>query len=325
MQNNKKRHEVSFMKKRLLSLLASLSLAAALMLPIHADFGSYSGDADYGGSYNYDDYDSSYDSYDYDYGGGSTYYYIDDSDFNFSPAMVIIVVIVIIGYVVVRSKISASGNGSGTGRTSAPVNAGAARTDDSLLRPMDEYTKIDPSFDAADFKEKLSNLYVQMQNQWTDRDLDPLRPYFTDALFTQMERQIQQMKKLGRTNHIDRIAVLDVNLRGFRQDGGEDHIIAELQTRIVDYTVNDADGTVVSGSETAEKFMTYEWELTRTTGSVTAGGDGEEGTKTVVCPNCGAPVDINASARCEYCDTVLSQETHTWAICAIKGISQISA
>lgn len=313
------------MKRRFLTLLLSLVLGTALMLPIHADFGSYSGDADYGGSSSYDDYGSSYDSYDYDYSGGSTYYYYDDhSSSSLSPTMVVVVVVIVIGYLVIRAKISSSGGSGGSGKPNVRVNAGAARTDDSLLRRMDEYTKIDPSFDAADFKEKLSNLYVQMQNQWTDRDLDPLRPYFTDALFTQMERQIQQMKKIGRTNHVDRIAVLDVNLRGFRQDGGEDHIIAELQTRIVDYTVNDADGKIVSGSDTAEKFMTYEWELTRTTGSVTNNGDGAEGTKTVVCPNCGAPVDINASARCEYCDTVLSQETHTWAICSIKGISQIS-
>ncbi len=308
------------MKRRLFSLLLTLCLFAVLGLAVHADFGSYSGDMDYGGSYSYDDYDSGYDSYDYDYGGGSTYYYVDDSSFELSPTMIIIVVVIVIGYAVVKAKISGGSSGSGR-KSSVPVNAGAARTDESTLRPMSEYTALDSSFDAAEFSEKLSNLYVQMQNCWTDRDLDPLRPFFTDALFTQMERQIDQMKKAGRTNHVERIAVLDVKLRGFRQSGGEDHIIAELQTRIVDYTVNDSDGTIVSGSDTTEKFMTYEWELTRTTGSTTAETNG---TETVVCPNCGAPVDINASARCEYCDTVLKQETHDWAICSIKGISQIS-
>lgn len=313
------------MKQRFLHLLLSIALLCTLlMLPIRADFGSFSGDSDYGGSYDYDDYDysSGYDSYDY---GGSTYYYYDDSDsdMEFSPVMIILVIIIFIAFSAVRAK-NAAGSSGKPHTSRPPVNAGASRTDAAFLRPISDYTSIDPSFDAADFREKLSNLYVQMQNQWTDRDLDPLRPYFTDALFAQMDRQVQQMKKMGRTNYIDRIAVLDVNLRGFRQADGEDHIIAEIQTRIVDYTMNDTDGKIISGSDTVEKFMTYEWELTRTTGTTTAGNaDGDEITQTI-CPNCGAPVDINASARCEYCDTVLTQETHTWAICSIKGISQIS-
>ena len=43
----------------------------------------------------------------------------------------------------------------------------------------------------------------------------------------------------------------------------------ELRTRIVDYTVKDATGEVVSGSKTAEKFLTYEWTLIRSKDSVT--------------------------------------------------------
>lgn len=316
------------MKQRFLSLLLASCLCMMLGLAVRADFGSFSGDADYGGSYDFgDSYDYDYD-YDYGSGYGGSYYYIDDSDISLSPTMVIVVVVIVIGYLVIRAKISSGGSGSGMSaaeaakkRREAAVNPGAARTEDSKLKPIAEYTALDASFDEAEFREKLSNLYVQMQNGWTDRNIDSLRPYFTDALFTQMERQIDQMKKAGRTNHVERITVLGVTLRGFFQQGGEDHMIAELHTRIVDYTVNDSDGSIVSGSDTVEKFMTYEWELTRTTGSTTAQ---TSGTETVVCPNCGAPVDINASARCEYCDTVLRQETHDWAICAIKGISQIS-
>ena len=322
------------MKQRILSLLLATVLFLTLGLSVNADFGSFSGDADYGVSY---DYSSGFDDYDYDYdynygSGGSTYYYFDDdydSSITVNPTMVIIVVVIVIGYLVVRAKIS-SGTSGGSGmsaaeaekkRREAAMNPGAARTDESRLKPIAEYTTLDASFDEAEFKEKLSNLYVQMQNGWTDRDIDSLRPFFTDALFSQMDRQIDQMKKAGRTNHVERITVLGVTLRGFFQQGGEDHIIAEMQTRIVDYTVNDNDGSIVSGSDTIEKFMTYEWELTRTTGSTT---EQTSGTETVTCPNCGAPVDINASARCEYCDTVLKQENHDWAICSIKGISQIS-
>ena len=81
----------------------------------------------------------------------------------------------------------------------------------------------------------------------------------------------------------------------------------------------DKTGKLISGSQTAEKFMTYEWELSRASGTVTTKGDNMQ---RVSCPGCGAPLDINATAKCPYCDSIVTLEEHDWAICSIKGISQ---
>lgn len=177
----------------------------------------------------------------------------------------------------------------------------------------------DPSFDANAMQEKISNLYVQMQNCWTDKNIESLRPYFTDAFFTQMERQLNGLKSRGLTNHVDRIAVLGVNLRGFYKQGGDEHLIVELRTRIVDYTVQDSDKKLVSGDRNREKFMTYEWDMCRAEGSVTTKAGAMQ---SVSCPGCGAPLSINTTAKCPYCGRVVTLDEHDWALCAIKGISQ---
>ena len=177
----------------------------------------------------------------------------------------------------------------------------------------------DPSFDANAMQEKISNLYVQMQNCWTDKNIESLRPYFTDAFFTQMERQLNGLKSRGLTNYVDRIAVLGVNLRGFYKQGGDEHLIVELRTRIVDYTVQDSDKKLVSGDRNREKFMTYEWDMCRAEGSVTTR---EGAMQSVSCPGCGAPLSINTTAKCPYCGRVVTLDEHDWALCAIKGISQ---
>ena len=196
---------------------------------------------------------------------------------------------------------------------------GAQRTPDSRLQPLGDLAVTDPSFDANAMQEKISNLYVQMQNCWTDKNIESLRPYFTDAFFTQMERQLNGLKSRGLTNHVDRIAVLGVNLRGFYKQGGDEHLIVELRTRIVDYTVQDSDKKLVSGDRNREKFMTYEWDMCRAEGSVTT----REGTmQSVSCPGCGAPLSINTTAKCPYCGRVVTLDEHDWALCAIKGISQ---
>ncbi|MFR4993993.1 MAG: TIM44-like domain-containing protein [Oscillospiraceae bacterium] len=72
--------------------------------------------------------------------------------------------------------------------------------------------QLDENFDRAlSLTSKLSNLYVQMQDCWQKKDISPIRPYCTDAFFTQMDNQIQRKKQQGQTNYIERIgAVLSV-------------------------------------------------------------------------------------------------------------------
>ena len=203
--------------------------------------------------------------------------------------------------------------------SSGPRPAGATATDAATLRPMSEYTTLDPKFDQKAFTDKIANLYVQMQNGWTAKDISSLRPYFTDAIFTQMERQLDQKKKLGQTNYVQNIAVLSVVPKGFMQSGNQDHIIVEVRTRITDFTLDDKTGKLISGDQKASKFMTYEYDLARAKGIITQ-ADGN--VKRTNCPSCGAPLDINASARCEYCGSVITSDAFDWAISSIKGISQ---
>ena len=65
--------------------------------------------------------------------------------------------------------------------------------------------------------------------------------------------------------------------------------------------------------------MTYEWDLVRPTGTKTEAGGNMQA---VSCPHCGAPLEINASAKCPYCGSVITLEEHGFALNAIRAISQ---
>lgn len=295
-----------------------LCVMTVLCATARADFGDFAGDSDYDFSYDYDsgyDSDSGYD--DDDSSGGSDFW-------GFAVTGAIFAIWVIGG------SISKKKGGKNTASTrTRPVRSeddmddmdDEDDTDDTgaALRPIGEYTELDPDFSAPALCEKAANLYVQMQNGWTAKDIEPLRPYFTDALFTQMERSLQGYRKRGETNVVERIAVLSVTPLGFRQSGGQDQIRLRLLTRITDYTVKDGTQQVIRGSREKEKFMTCEWDLLRPTGTKTA-EDG--GTKRITCPACGAPLDVNASARCPYCGSVIRQQAQDWVICAIRGVKQ---
>ena len=247
------------MSKTFLRRLFMLALCACLVLlavlPAGADFGDYSGDSDYGSSSDWSSSDSDWDwsSSDSDYSSSS------ESSGGISTIVVgaIIVFIAIVSTSRTKKKKGASGGTS----WSAAANR--------KLKPMTEYQQLDENFDETELTSKLSNLYVQMQDCWQKKDITPIRPYCTDTFFTQMDNQLQRKKQQGQTNYIERIAVLSVNFRGWCQEGGNDVLVARLNTRIVDYTLDDKTGNLVSGSKDKEKFMVYEWDLVRTTGTKT--------------------------------------------------------
>ena len=303
------------MKKKLLALTALLVCLAMLLASTAAlaDFGDFSGDSDYG----WDSGDSGSSWSDSDGGswfGGST---SDSSSSSgrgggsFTTILVIVIILVIV-FLVIRSKKK--------GGSQTPVTTTVKPTEDSELKPINDYiANVDHGFSAAQMQTKLANLYVQLQNQWTAKDLTPLRPYLTDELYTQSDRQLDAYRKANQTPHVERISVMGTNIRGWFQRDGMDHLIVEMSTRIVSYITDDSSGNVVRGDKNAEKFMTYEWDVARTTGVKT---EAEGEMKSVNCPNCGAPVTINKSAKCPYCETVITLNEHDWVLFSIKGLSQ---
>ncbi|MEM5770115.1 MAG: transporter [Bacillota bacterium] len=291
-------------------LLVALLAVCILAVPAVADAGGFSGGSDYGGGgsdWGGSDWGSSdWESSDYSYssGGGS----------GGSPGIVVIVVVfLIMAFVAARFK---------KGRTGTVV--GGAAQSFVPLTPIEALRQKDPYFSENAMREKIANLYVQMQHAWEDKKFEPMRAHMTDALYNQFDRQLEELRRAGQTNFIDRIAVLSVELTGWREDYRNDAIVAIVNTRIIDYTVDDKTGKVVSGSKTAEKFMTYEWTLIRSKDMKTPApsGEGREQTNTIHCPSCGAPVEINQSAKCPYCDSVISARDYDWVVSAIKGLAQ---
>lgn len=346
------------MKKKILALLFAILLLVAFPINTFADFGDYAGDSDYGydsydygsdSGYDYDDDDDDYyyhddvddehttrsyynyihSSHDDDNHFGGNYNYLGealtlgtlteeiDAEGNTSIVAGLMIAAIILCIVVSKYKKKHMFDLYPLKKDSQP--AGAERTDVSSLNDMASYKNIDPDFSETDLKEKISNLYFQMQYGWQDKKLDDLRPYFTDALYAQFDRQLDAYRRNKQTNYIERIAVLDVQLNGWKQEGGQDTIIALVRTRIVDYVKDDVTGKIIRGSNTAEKFMTYEYTLSRKTGVQTTA---QSGTRVITCPNCGAPVDINRSAKCEYCGNIITVDSSDWLINGIKGIAQ---
>ena len=304
------RKDSEAMDKRFLALAMALMLVLAIMVspvPGIADAGSFSGGSDWsssGSDWSSSDWSSS--DYSSSSGGGG--------EWSLGTTITVVAIVIIMVIVSGRNKKGGSGSGSGSGGSRI---AGAQRT--VLPMTIEDLKKQDPAFSEEKMKEKIGNLYVRMQECWQNKTWEEMRTGMDDAIFNQFNAQLNSLIKAGKTNYVDDIAVLGVDLTGFGQDDKHDIVTALVRVRIQDYTVDDATGAVVSGSKTAEKFMTYEWTMIRTKGAKSFERT-EDAAKN--CPNCGAPLDLNATAKCQYCGAVIQSADFDWVIKTIKGISQ---
>lgn len=297
-----------------LSVLLALACAVALMLSCAgfalADAGDFVGT--------------------YDYGGGSVsggedastlgdLFYVFLYIFLYVPYgwVIVLAIVIIIAVVWLISKLRGDKPPKGAGDHERVVVEDTFDT--GKLRDMSSFQAKDPSFKQEDMREQVSNLYVQLQNAWTDKDLSPMRPFFSDGLYSQFDRQLDRYRDGHITNKVEGIAVLGVVFEGWYQDDDQDCIALKLSCRITDYTVDDATGEVVKGSPYAEKFMSYRWILSRSSDLST---EKKGSLQTVKCPNCFGVVQINKTAKCPYCDSIITLEEHDWVVTAIQGLSQ---
>lgn len=279
--------------------------AKTRFFPGPADAGFFGGDSDYdfdppswGGSSDYD-----YDSPGSFFGGGGSF-----------PMSGIIVVIIIV-FLIIKSKKGGHVRTGGTpGTTQIPPDQSRAVADQVRL--------VDPFFTEAEMREKVANLYTEMQRAWENQDWEPMRARMTDDLYSQMGRQLQELVQRGQINRVERIAVMNVALKHFYQDDQFDNLVLRLTTRITDYTIERATGKVVSGHANKEKLMTYEWTMIRTAGLKTEAPGMEKGPVSHNCPHCGAPIDLTQSARCSYCFSIVAAPEFDWVLSNIKGIAQ---
>ena len=295
-----------------------LAVLLLVLVPIAAlaDAGDFGGDVDFGGDF------------DFDFDSGSDWDSGSDSDFSFIPIIgggggsgwVFVVIVVIVLYIILKNRKGGSGKGGGSG-SAGPRPQGAKRTTQDPNAKAEGLRRLkakDPGFSEEALLSRVSNMYVQLQNAWQDKKWEPIRIMMADALYHQFARQLDAYIQGRRTNHVERISVLSAETAAVSEDAVNDIITVLLKTRIVDYVTSDDTGELLSGSRTAEKFMTYEWTMIRAK-DVTTEAVGEDGAVNHSnCPNCGAPIAINQSGKCEYCGSVLTAGKYDWIISSIR-------
>lgn len=145
----------------------------------------------------------------------------------------------------------------------------------------------DPDFSESMFREKAVNLFIRLYNCESKKDIEGVSPYIERDFFEKYSSFFH------RKESNERVAVLDANVKGRYEKDDYDHIIIDMKVRAGD------------------SFDDLEFDFCRCVGLKTIP---QSKFNAQNCPHCGAPVNINRTARCEYCDSILDTDNFNWKV-----------
>ncbi len=124
-----------------------------------------------------------------------------------------------------------------------------------------------PPVDEQQIKELAQDIFFKVQAAWMRRDIDAVRDILGPELLGQYEAEFQDMKARGLVNRLENIAVRNVEIVDHGTDSGFEYVKVKFTANLLDYTVEEATGNVVQGSDSEPVKFQEIWTFARPEGS----------------------------------------------------------
>ena len=132
---------------------------------------------------------------------------------------------------------------------------------------LGQIRRMDPAFDRPQFNDMCLDLFFKVQGAWANRDMTTVRELFTAEMYGIIQGDAEELKRHKKINRLDNIAVRSVEITEAWQESGSDFITARFSANLLDYTIDEISGQVLSGSKTDPvKFVEF-WTFTRPVGN----------------------------------------------------------
>jgi hypothetical protein len=236
----------------------------------------------------------------------------------------IIIVLGVIAFCIWAKKnkgktVTAGGNVPGEARYSNTTIQLADRSNEIEA----EIKKTDQLFSTPKFLGWVEEVFMTIQQAWMDRDWAKIRPFEKEELFKKHELQLEEYKRLGQINMMERININKTYMHKYERDTEFEYLTVLLSARMNDYVIDEKTKQVVKGNPNDEFFTDYVLVFMRKFGVKTDPATSNVSTKS--CPHCGAPVQITSAGKCEYCDFIVTTGEHDWVLCDLDSITDNSS
>lgn len=138
---------------------------------------------------------------------------------------------------------------------------------DELEVGLDHIRRMDPSFDPSRFNDAAMDSFFKIQGAWMNRDLAPVSGLLSEEMAQVFQADLDQLLRDKQVNKLENIAVRKVEIVEASQELGHDYITVSIYANLLDFTIDEMTGAVLSGSkEDPVKFQEY-WTFTRPVGN----------------------------------------------------------
>ena len=136
-----------------------------------------------------------------------------------------------------------------------------------LEKGLSYIRQMDSSFDEKRFQDICMDYFFKIQGAWANKNVSGVRNLLTEEMSRIIGDDIEKLKLEKKVNKLENIAVRSVDIVEAWQESGRDYITIRFYANLLDYTIDETTGQVVSGSKTEPvKFEEY-WTFTRTVGN----------------------------------------------------------
>src|SRR5215813_9134157 len=171
----------------------------------------------------------------------------------------------------------------------------------------------DPNFEREVFRRRSEQAFMALQQAWQDRDLHASRPFMSPGLYLGWSSQVQQLIDLHKKNVLEGLRVGAIDVVKVVHGQAFDDVTVRVVATCADYEVDERSGKVIFGSRTPSQFVEY-WTFQRSVSTQTT----ERSILDKVCPNCGAPLEINQVGECKYCNAAVTSGRFDWVLSRIE-------
>ena len=239
----------------------------------------------------------------------------------FEHPVVGIPVLLIILFFYLRARRKAK-NGGGSAPSANRFIEAQPEPDQTVYMPQEvvvaQIQAIDPNFSAEKFTAWVREVFIKLQQAWSDRDWKKIRPFESEELFSLHNSQLEEYIRGNKINMIEKIGVKACSLVHFGEDGDKEVVKVRLSAVMRDYVIDATTRKVLESDPNKDWYMTYIMTFNRKKGVKTHAG--LSNMSTTNCPNCGAPTEITSAGQCPYCGSVITTGENDWVLSDIHSI-----
>jgi predicted lipid-binding transport protein (Tim44 family) len=174
----------------------------------------------------------------------------------------------------------------------------------------------DPRFDENVFLADAQRLFFAVLEAWTALKPAMSQGVMASLIWEQQKAQIAEYSSKGWRNLLPKLSFTSAVVAGASSESGWDTLTVRLNASSGDCDLELASGRIISGDQVPWDW-TEDWIFQRPESGSTA----ERGTVTALqCPSCGAPVNVDVTSICPFCDAAVISGKFGWSLTRIDRV-----